>query len=64
MIPRLSRSFAIVLLALLWPVAAIGGPAAQVPDELLVRFRAGTAPAHGLRFAAAGAVPCGASPLP
>ena len=58
MMPRLSRSFAIVLLALLWPVAAIGGPAAHVPDELLVRFRAGTAPAHGAALhAAAGAVP-------
>ena len=56
MMPRLSRSFAIVLLALLWPVAAIGGPAAHVPDELLVRFRAGTAPAHGAALhAAAGA---------
>jgi Subtilase family len=58
MMPRLSRSFAVVLLALLWPVAAIGGPAAHVPDELLVRFRAGTAPAHGAALhAAAGAVP-------
>ena len=58
MMPRLSRSFAIVLLALLWPVAAIGGPAAHVPDELLVRFRAGTAPAHGAALhAAAGDVP-------
>ena len=58
MMPRFSRSFAIVLLALLWPVAAIGGPAVHVPDELLVRFRAGTAPAHGAALhAAAGAVP-------
>ena len=56
--PRLSRSFAIVLLALLWPVAAIGGPVTRVPDELLVRFRAGTAPAHAAALhAAAGAVP-------
>src|SRR5262245_15894138 len=52
-----TRSFAIVLLALLWPVAAIGGPAAHVPDEILVRFRAGTAPAHGAALhAAVGAV--------
>src|SRR5262245_6879179 len=58
MIPSVLRSFAIVLLALLWPVAAIGGPAAHAPDELLVRFRAGTAPAHGAALhAAAGAVP-------
>lgn len=56
--PRLSRSFVIVLLALLWPVAALGGPVDRVPDELLVKFHAGTDPAYRAALhAAAGATP-------
>jgi subtilisin family serine protease len=53
-----SPLLAVVLLALLWPVPAVGAPASHVPDELLVKFRAGTGPAHGAALhAAAGAIP-------
>ena len=53
-----SPLFAAVLFALLWPVPAVGAPASHAPDELLVKFRAGTGRAHGAALhAAAGAIP-------
>src|SRR5262249_22457926 len=50
--------FALVLVALLWPFPAIGGPMSHVGDELLVRFRAG-APStyHSALHAAVGSLP-------
>src|SRR5262249_53757434 len=50
--------FALVLVALLWPFPAIGGPMSHVGDELLVRFRAGTPSTyHAALHAAVGAIP-------
>src|SRR5262249_23996186 len=58
MMSRIASVLAVVLVALIWPLPAIAGPASHVPDEVLVKFRAGMAPAHhAAAHAALGAVP-------
>jgi hypothetical protein len=58
MMPRIASLLAVVLVALIWPLSAIAGPASHVLDELLVKFRPGMASAqHAAAHAALGAVP-------